>query len=632
MGKATSPPIKSKEGARRSQPRSARCFTRWSSQRETYAGSWTARHREERALLHEVVVTARNIRWLMDGSSQRGARAASRGGRHSEKHTLAHGRLVTARSARCFTRWWPQRETYAGSWTARYCEERALLQEVVATARHVRRPMDGYWPREARAASRAGSEGEGRIPGRGARAVASGPGLQPLSGPALVSELGEELLRALLGAVCLRLGILAAHHHLYHHVRHDARAVQLGEEGKEVVLGPAEADGQEALLVEARDHHVVPRLPLLDARIGEVLGIVEHRLEDGREMDRHRVTVREVVLLLVEEAEKLEGLVGILRLGEHRPVLAVERRDAHLPGGTVRAEHGLEVLGVAHVLRRVALDVADGACSREIRHGDLARGERGEGVEVLLPRPALRHVLVELLKILERLQHGAAVELGPPRLGVDPGPAVAGQPLRGMDEAHVELLPRHLHRVALVVGERGGELQHVLVGLRRLDALLLAQVAPLREIGGAHGVSDAVVLAVEVLQLEGRLVDVLLSEGADELVHGPDLSLHVQGGRHERVEMRQVGGTARGQRGEELGVEIAPAERLLLDLEAGELLLELRDARVLDDLDGLGLDLRVPDLELARLLAEDGGGAPEHGGGRRARRAAREEPPARDRR
>src|SRR5215467_3276381 len=102
MGKTTSPPIRSKEGARRSQPRSARCFTRCSPQRDTYAGSWTARHSEERALLHEVVAPARHVRRLMDGSSQRATRAASRGGRLSEKGT-------------------------PGSWTARRGEKRALL-------------------------------------------------------------------------------------------------------------------------------------------------------------------------------------------------------------------------------------------------------------------------------------------------------------------------------------------------------------------------------------------------------------------------------------------------------------------------------------------------------------------------
>src|SRR5215470_19322265 len=101
-------------------------------------------------------------------------------------------------------------------------------------------------PRNARCFTSMAREVEeaGLGPSRAARASSH-------LGPALVSELGEELLRALLGAVRLRLGILAAHHHLHHHVRHDAGAVQLGEEGKEVVLGPAEADGEEALLVEA---------------------------------------------------------------------------------------------------------------------------------------------------------------------------------------------------------------------------------------------------------------------------------------------------------------------------------------------------------------------------------------------
>src|SRR5438094_8808725 len=65
---------------------------------------------------------------------------------------------------------------------------------------------------------------------------------------------------------------------------------------------------------------------------------------------------------------------------------------------------------------------------------------------------------------------------------------------------------------------------------------------------------------------------------------------------------------------EQLRVEVAPAERLLLDLEAGELPLELGDGRVLNRLDRLRLDLRVPDVQLAHLLAERGGRAREQRG------------------
>src|SRR5205823_3517033 len=108
-----------------------------------------------------------------------------------------------------------------------------------------------------------------------------------------------------------------------------------------------------------------------------------------------------------------------------------------------------------------------------------------------------------------------------------------------MDEAHVELLARHLERVAPTLREGRRELEHVVVRLRRLETYLLTKVAP--------------------------------------------------------------------------------AERLLLHLEAGELALELRDAGVLDRLDGLGLDLGVPDLELPDLLPERSRRAREHrgAGGRR---------------
>ncbi len=262
---------------------------------------------------------------------------------------------------------------------------------------------------------------------------------------------------------------------------------------------------------------------------------------------------------------------------------------------------------------RVLLDVADGPRAREIAHRDLAGGQGGLGVEVLLARPALGLELVQLLQVVERLQHRLAVELRPPRLGVHPGAAVARHPLGGVHEAHVELLARHLERVPPVLGEGGAELQHVVVGLGHLEALLHSQISALAEVGGAHRVGDPVVLAVEVLELPRRLVDVVLADRADQLVHRPQQVLGVERRGHERIELGQIGRVARGQRGEELGVEVAPAERLLPHLEAGELPLELRDARVLDGLDGLRLDLGVPDVELAHLLADHRGRAAERG-------------------
>src|SRR5438445_117675 len=88
----------------------------------------------------------------------------------------------------------------------------------------------------------------------------------------------------------------------------------LGQKRQQVVGGAAEADRQEAVGLQARHHHVVPRLPLLDSLVREVRRIVEHRFEDRREVDRHRVAVRQVVLFLEEELQELERLVRILRL------------------------------------------------------------------------------------------------------------------------------------------------------------------------------------------------------------------------------------------------------------------------------------------------------------------------------
>src|SRR5437762_12376945 len=188
-----------------------------------------------------------------------------------------------------------------------------------------------------------------------------------------------------------------------------------------------------------------------------------------------------------------------------------------------------------------------------------------------------------------------------------------------MDEAHVELLARHLERVAPTLREGRRELEHVVVRLRRLETRLLTKVTPFGEVRGAHRVRHAVVLAVEELQPQRRLVNVALAERADQLVHRAQEPLGVKRRRHERVEMREVGRVAGGEGREQLGVEVAPAERLLLHLEAGKLALELRDAGVLDHFDGLGLDLGVPDLKLADLLPGCGRRAREHrgaGGGR----------------
>src|SRR5262249_52733783 len=153
---------------------------------------------------------------------------------------------------------------------------------------------------------------------------------------------------------------------------------------------------------------------------------------------------------------------------------------------------------------------------------------------------------------------------------------------------------------------------------------LLPELPPFREVRGAHRVRHAVVLAVEVLELERRLVDVALAERADQLVHRSEQVLHVERRGHERVQVREIGRAPGRERREQLCVEIAPAERLLLHLEAGELLLELRNARVLDRLHGLRLDLGVPDVQLAHLLAERRGGLREDGGADRDRRSGEE--------
>ena len=63
-----------------------------------------------------------------------------------------------------------------------------------------------------------------------------------------------------------------------------------------------------------------------------------------------------------------------------------------------------------------------------------------------------------------------------------------------------------------------------------------------------------------------------------------------------------------------------------VDLEAGELRLELGDARLLDCLDRLRLDLGVPDLQLLHRLTEHGrGAANDRGGGAAAGEERRRE-------
>src|SRR5262249_22708247 len=85
----------------------------------------------------------------------------------------------------------------------------------------------------------------------------------------------------------------------------------------------------------------------------------------------------------------------------------------------------------------------------------------------------------------------------------------------------------------------------------------------------------------------------------------------VERSRHEWVQVSQVRWASSGQGGEQLGVEIAPSQCLLPNLESGEFLFELCDRRVLNDLDRLGLDFRMPDIELAGLLTDGGGRARE---------------------
>src|SRR2546429_625148 len=128
--------------------------------------------------------------------------------------------------------------------------------------------------------------------------------LRPRLRPALVTQLCQELLGALLGAIGLGLGRFLPDHDLDDHVGHDARAVELGKEGQQVVIGPREAQRQQALVPQRREHGVVPGLPLLDAWVREVLGVVEHGLEDRCQMDRHRMAVGQVMLLLVEQLQE----------------------------------------------------------------------------------------------------------------------------------------------------------------------------------------------------------------------------------------------------------------------------------------------------------------------------------------
>jgi len=99
----------------------------------------------------------------------------------------------------------------------------------------------------------------------------------------------------------------------------------------------AEPDGQEAIRLQPGHHHIVPGLPLLDPLVGEIGGIVDHRLEDRRQVDGDRVAVRQVVLFLVEEPQELEGLVRILRLGEDGRDLIADLRDEEDDSGSLAA-------------------------------------------------------------------------------------------------------------------------------------------------------------------------------------------------------------------------------------------------------------------------------------------------------
>src|SRR5207253_11436624 len=94
------------------------------------------------------------------------------------------------------------------------------------------------------------------------------------------------------------------------------------------------------------------------------------------------------------------------------------------------------------------------------------------------------------------------------------------------------------------------------------------------------------------------------------------------------VQVGEIGRAAGRDRRQELRVEVAPGERLLPHLEARKPPLELGDAPLLDGLDGLRLDLGMPDLKLTDLLAEHRRPATEECQAGGCRRRPREELPA----
>ena len=201
-------------------------------------------------------------------------------------------------------------------------------------------------------------------------------------------------------------------------------------------------------------------------------------------MDRHRVQVLDVLLLLEEELDKLGRLFRVLRILEDHPGLSIDLGSRLLPGWPMRLHHHPEVLGIACPLGRVLLDVARAPAIALVEHGGLASGQVGEGVQIAMAQPARRQDRgVEFLVEIEHLDDLLLGEGGPAGLEVEEPAAVGlGQfSHRNIDE---ERLRREGEAVAgypavLVPLHHGfGHFDEVIPGLWRLQPLRPEDVLP----------------------------------------------------------------------------------------------------------------------------------------------------------
>ena len=172
------------------------------------------------------------------------------------------------------------------------------------------------------------------------------------------------------------------------------------------------------------------------------------------------------------------------------------------PGRPVWLHHHPKVLGIAHLLRRVLLDVAGATTMALVHRGGLAGGKVSESVQITVAQPSRgQDGVVELLIEIQHLDDLLFGEGGPARLEVEEPTSVGPGQLRHQDvdeqgnARERETVARHPSVRGIPLHHGLGHLDKVIPGLRWLQSLRLEDVlAVYQEVRCWGGVGDAIVL------------------------------------------------------------------------------------------------------------------------------------------